>query len=57
MSIIKSKGYRPNFYSYNLLVDNFYKVGRLDEAKEIFSESLKSGIKLTVVTYNALVNG
>ena len=57
MIIIKSKGCKPNFYTYTLLVDNFCKVGRLDEAKEIFSEALMSGIKLIVVTYNALVNG
>ena len=57
MRIIKSKGYKPNFYTYTLLVENFCKVGRLDEAKEIFSEALMSRIKLTVVTYNALVNG
>ena len=56
LSIIKTKGCKPNFYTYTLLVDNFCKVGRLDEAKEIFSEALMRGIKLIVVTYNALVN-
>ena len=40
-----------------MLVDNFCKVGRLDEAKEIFSEDLMRGIKLTVVTYNAFFSG
>ena len=39
LSIIKSKSCKPIFYTYTLLVDNFYKVGRLDGAKEIFSEA------------------
>ena len=39
LSIIKSRGCKPNFYTYTFLVENFYKVGRLDEAKEIFSEA------------------
>ena len=41
--------------TYNTLIDLYGKVGRLNDAAEVFVEMLKSGVAMDTVTFNTMI--
>lgn len=47
----------PDIYIYNSLINGYYSVGRLDDARRLFNSMDVKGNKLDVLSNNVLTNG
>ncbi|KAF2309434.1 hypothetical protein GH714_002430 [Hevea brasiliensis] len=50
------EGCEPNYIIYDALIDGFCKVGKLDEAQEVFTKMLGRGYTPSVYTYSSLID-
>ncbi|KAF9617480.1 hypothetical protein IFM89_036441, partial [Coptis chinensis] len=48
------RGSEPNHVVYDALIDGFCKVGKLDEAQEVFAKMSECGYIPNVFTYSSL---
>ncbi|MFQ6671474.1 hypothetical protein Gotur_036007 [Gossypium turneri] len=49
------KGCAPDIFSYNIMINGYYKAKRIDEAMELFHEISQKGPNPDIVTYNTLM--
>ncbi|KAI7736472.1 hypothetical protein M8C21_012077, partial [Ambrosia artemisiifolia] len=48
---------KPDSFTYTNLIGGYARVGKLDEAKKLFSEMSKKGYNPNLVTYNVFISG
>ncbi|KAI8021452.1 Pentatricopeptide repeat-containing protein [Camellia lanceoleosa] len=54
---MKTVGCAPDFFTYNLLLDDLGKSGRVDEIFELHEEMLSRGCKPNTITHNIVIDG
>ncbi|KAI7988332.1 Pentatricopeptide repeat-containing protein [Camellia lanceoleosa] len=54
---IKTVGCAPDVFTYNLLLDDLGKSGRVDEIFELYEEMLSRGCKPNTITHNIVIDG
>jgi pentatricopeptide repeat protein len=57
VSMMKSKGVRPDEVVYNSLLDGCSKAGELGISFEIFNSMNQDDIKPSTISYNSLIDG
>ncbi|KAG4929241.1 hypothetical protein JHK82_046304 [Glycine max] len=54
---VNKVGLSPNIVTYNILINGFCDVGKMDTAVRLFNQLKSSGLSPTLVTYNTLIAG
>lgn len=54
---ILDAGFPLNVYVFNILMNKFFKEGKICDAQKVFDEITKRSLKPSVVSFNTLING
>ena len=56
-NMMVEKGFSPDLFSYNILINGYCKSKQIDEAMRLFHEMSNKGIIPDVWNYNTLIGG